>query len=440
MESQNIEYKESWRDEYIKWVSGFANAQGGKIFIGINDKGEVTGVADAKKLLEDIPNKIRDILGILVDVNLKTKSKRTYLEIKVEAYPYPISYKGQYFYRSGSTKQELKGAALDKLILQKQGKRWDGVPQPYATVKELSKEAFETFRNKARDAKRLSPEMIREKNETLLEKLHLKTDKRYLKRAAILLFHPDPEKYITGAFIKIGYFNSDEELVFQDDVHGHLFMQVDKTMDLLLTKYLKATISYKGVNRVEQYPIPEPALREALLNAVAHKDYGSGNPIQISVYSNKIMLWNEGQLPDDITVERLKTTHPSRPYNPDVANTFFRAGLIEAWGRGTIRIIDECKKAKVKVPVFKYDQSGFVIEFELTVNQSSKPLSNVNESTIDDKIINLISQKNIITINELARQVQTSKITIERHLQLLRKIKKLKRVGSKKSGKWIIRT
>jgi Putative DNA-binding domain len=63
MESQDIEYKESWRDEYIKWVCGFANAQGGKIFIGINDKGIVTGVADSKKLLEDIPNKIKDILG-----------------------------------------------------------------------------------------------------------------------------------------------------------------------------------------------------------------------------------------------------------------------------------------------------------------------------------------------------------------------------------------
>ena len=65
MESQNIEYKESWRDEYIKWVCGFANAQGGIILIGINDKGVATGVADSKKLLEDIPNKIKDILGKL---------------------------------------------------------------------------------------------------------------------------------------------------------------------------------------------------------------------------------------------------------------------------------------------------------------------------------------------------------------------------------------
>lgn len=78
-ESQNIEWKESWRDEYIKWIGGFANASGGKLFIGINDKGQVTGLNDAKKLLEDIPNKVRDILGIIIDVDLRTENELNYL-------------------------------------------------------------------------------------------------------------------------------------------------------------------------------------------------------------------------------------------------------------------------------------------------------------------------------------------------------------------------
>ena len=116
-ENRNIEWKASWRDEYIKWICGFANAQGGTLFIGKNNKGVVTGVANAKKLLEDIPNKVRDILGIIIDVNLITENGKEYLEIIVEPYPYPVSYKGQYHYRSGSTKQELKGAALDKFLL-----------------------------------------------------------------------------------------------------------------------------------------------------------------------------------------------------------------------------------------------------------------------------------------------------------------------------------
>ena len=116
-EQQNIERKESWRDEYLKWICGFANAKGGKIYIGKDDSGKVVGFTNAKKLMEDIPNKAKDILGVIVDVNLHTTSKGDYLKIIVENYPYPVNYKGQYHYRSGSTKQELKGAALDKFML-----------------------------------------------------------------------------------------------------------------------------------------------------------------------------------------------------------------------------------------------------------------------------------------------------------------------------------
>lgn len=436
MENQNIEYKESWRDEYIKWICGFANANGGKIYVGINDNGIVTGISDAKKLLEEIPNKTKDILGILVDVNLKTKTKKQYLEIIVEAYPYPVSYKGQYHFRSGSTKQELKGAALDKFILQKQGKRWDAVPQPNLTVKELAKSAFDYFKNKAADTQRVTPEVLKDKPEVLLQKLHLKTDTGYFKRAAILLFHPDPEKYITGAYIKLGFFNSDDDLAFQDEAHGHLFEQVEKIMDLLLTKYLKATISYKGLNRIEQYPLPETALREALLNAVVHKDYSSGNPIQISVYANKIIIWNEGELPDNWTVESLKTKHPSRPFNPDIANCFFRAGLIEAWGRGTIKILNECKLAKVTLPVFKYDLSGFVIEFVYTSRQHSLSTVPKAESSITDKVMYQIANNDSVTIVELAKKLAVTNRTIERAIKQLQTENKISRVGSDRSGRW----
>jgi len=129
-ENQNIEWKESWRDEYLKWICGFANANGGKIVIGKKDDGSVVGLKNSAKLLEDIPNKVRNILGILVDVNLYETQNGEYIEIGVEAYPYPVNYKGQYHYRTGSTKQELKGIALDKFLLQKKGKRWDGVPVP----------------------------------------------------------------------------------------------------------------------------------------------------------------------------------------------------------------------------------------------------------------------------------------------------------------------
>lgn len=111
-ENQNVEWKESWRDEYLKWICGFANAQGGKIYIGTADDGSVIGAANSKKLLEDIPNKVRDILGIIVDVNLLTQHGKDFIEICVNPSSYPVNFKGEYHYRSGSTKQLLRGAAL----------------------------------------------------------------------------------------------------------------------------------------------------------------------------------------------------------------------------------------------------------------------------------------------------------------------------------------
>src|SRR5690606_25222539 len=189
---------------------------------GKDDNGKTIGLADAKKLLEEIPNKVRDVLGILVDVNLKETEQGDYLEIVVESYPNAINFKGQYHYRSGSTKQELKGAALDKFLLQKKGKRWDGVPVPKVSVKDLKQETFDFFRKRALKSQRINEDSLNDTNTHLLENLQL-IEGDYFKRAAILLFHTDPEKFVTGAFVKIGFFETDDELKFQDEVHGNLF-------------------------------------------------------------------------------------------------------------------------------------------------------------------------------------------------------------------------
>ncbi len=360
-ENQNIEWKESWRDEYLKWICGFANAQGGKIHIGINDKGEVVGVDNAKRLMDDLPNKIVTNLGIVCDINLLSESNKEFIEIIVEPYPNPVNYKGQYHYRTGSTKQELKGAALDKFLLQKQGKRWDSVPVPKIDINELDDNAFVIFKKKAKISGRVDDDVLNDSNKSLLENLDL-IDDDYITRAGILLFHPKPDKIFTGSFIKIGFFTTDDDLRFQDEIHGNIFEQIEKTLDLIKTKYLKAKIRYDGASRIEEFPFPPPAFREAILNAIAHKDYSSTTPIQISVYENKMIIWNQGQLPENWTVDKLAEKHPSVPYNPKVSNALFRSGYIEAWGRGTINMINECAKHNIPRPIFKYDFSGFFVE------------------------------------------------------------------------------
>lgn len=155
-ESQNIEYKQSWREEYLKWICGFANAQGGKIFIGIDENENVTGVEDYKKLMEDIPNKSVNHLGVIIDVNLQKKSGKHYIEIDVPVSTVPISYHGVYHYRSGSTKQELKGIALQNWLLKKSGRHWEDIPVSSATISDLDEATIRLFIKKAIEKGRIS--------------------------------------------------------------------------------------------------------------------------------------------------------------------------------------------------------------------------------------------------------------------------------------------
>ncbi|PIZ66382.1 MAG: transcriptional regulator [Candidatus Marinimicrobia bacterium CG_4_10_14_0_2_um_filter_48_9] len=451
-EHQNMEWKESWRDEYLKWICGFANAYGGILEIGRNDEGVPVVLSDARKLLEDLPNKIRDILGIVPDVHLIQEDGKDLIRIRVEPQLHPVSYKGQYHYRTGSTKQELKGAALDRFLLQKIGKHWDGVPIPHVGVSDLSSHTLETFRQLSHRSRRLPEAILEESDKSLIAKLHL-MDGDYLKRAALLLFHPDPERFVTGAFIKMGYFEAKADLRYQDEVHGELLNQVNQTLDILKAKYLKAMISYEGIQRVETFPVPEEALREAILNAVAHKDYSSGAPIQISVYADKIMIWNSGQLPQGWSVDTMIEKHQSLPFNPDIAKVFSLAGMIEAWGRGIERIFAACNAANVPDPEFKYEPTGLWVTFPysseyLEANQKSST-QDTSQARLGEKlgeklgenrqaIVHAIRIDQGVTLADLATIVGISQTAIENNIKWLKENGHIDRVGPAKGGHWVI--
>ena len=339
-------------------MCGFANAQGGRLLLGVNDKGEVVGLLNAAKLLEDLPNKVRDLLGLVVELNLHEQGGLSYLELVVQAYPNPISYRGHYYMRSGSTLQELKGAALDRFLLGRQGRTWDGVPLPQFSLADVSAPAMARFRQLAQRSGRLDAETPAESDANLLDKLRLK-DGAYYKRATALLFAADPQRFVTGAFVKVGYFQTETELLYHDEVEGDLFHQVKNTLDLLLTKYLKAVISYEGIVRVETYPVP----RAALLNALVHRDYAVTAPVQIRVYEDRLRMWNPAVLPEGWTMDTLLGAHASSPYNPALANAFFRAGEIEAWGRGVKRIFAACEAAGSPKPVLRFEPNDMWMEF-----------------------------------------------------------------------------
>jgi ATP-dependent DNA helicase RecG len=456
MESQLTEWKESWRDEYLKWLCGFANAEGGVLVIGRSDRGQAVGVSDAKKLLVDLPNKIRDVLGIVADVRLVREDGKDLVEIRVEPYPNPISYKGEYHVRSGSTKQELKGAALDRFLMRRYGRTWDSAPVPGVTVRQLSATAFKVFRDLAKQSDRVNETDLRGSREKLLEKLRL-VDGKYLTRAAVLLFHPDPEQYFSGAHIKTGYFENEGDVLYHDLIEGDLLAQAAKTVEMIRAKYMKAAITYEGIHRIETYPVPYDALREAILNAVIHKDYSSTSPIQIKVYEDRMTIWNPGPLPEGWTNEKLMQPHPSEPSNPRIANAFFRCGEIESWGRGIWRIFNACKQVGFPAPKIEQEGSGWWTTFTYPKAvlerlsgqraESGEPKTRVKSTgkTLVEtpvktpvKILAILKDHPEYSLADVAAAIGKSISAVERAAAKLVKSGKLRRVGPAKGGHWEI--
>ena len=210
---------------------------------------------------------------------------------------------------------------------------------------------------------RLTKEEVSVEDTILMYNPHLIDEDGYLIRAAMLAFYKDPEKWVTGSYIKIGYFGKlDSDLVYQDEVHGPLIEQVDKTVDLVYTKYMKALIDYEGVQRIEQFMFHKDAFREILLNAIVHKDYSSCNPIQISVYEDKIYIWNDGEMTPNLdSTDKLFMKHSSKPYNPKLANIFFKSGMIKAWGRGFEKIREACALYDGPLPEYEINEAGIMV-------------------------------------------------------------------------------
>lgn len=361
MESQKIEFKENWHDEYLEWICAFANADGGTLFIGKDDRGNVKHLSNAKKLLEDIPNKIVQKLDIACRVNLLSEGGKNYLEIVVPKVNFPVSYKGHFYYRSGSTKQELKGSELHKFLMKKLNAPYDEQPRENASLRDIDKRAIEYFQRISILNGRMPKEAFSRDVEKVLKSLNLYTTDGFLKNSAILAFGKNPKKFFTTCDFRIGRFGgSDSDLLFQDVVEGDLIRMADKVMELLKSKYLISPIHYEGLVRIEKLEVPEEALREAIFNSIIHKDY-TGVHIQMKVYNDHIELWNPGALPEGYTIKDILKGHASIPRNSNLASVFYKAGFIENWGRGIHKITEGFKASGLEVPKFEAIGEGVKI-------------------------------------------------------------------------------
>ncbi len=459
-ESQNIEYKSNWRDEYLKWICGFANASGGNLYIGIDDNGSIAGIDNYNELLEQLPNKFRDVLGVYAEVNLQSEKGKHYLEITVPRYDVPISMRGKYYVRTGSTLQELKGPALNEFILKRTGKTWDDIPEPRASINDIDESTTKQFLKDARIVKRIIVEDDISIPD-LLEKLRLFEDGQ-LKRAAIVLFGKDPGKFYPNMALKIGKFGeTDTDLKFHEVVEGNLIQIKEQIGEILNAKFFIHPVDFVGMQRVERDEYPVSAVREMILNALVHRNY-MGAPTQIRFYDKHFSIWNDGGLPEGITEADLKKIHRSIPRNPLIADTCFKAGYIDSWGRGTIKIIEACKDIGLPEPVLKEEQGGFLSKIFKASEEAQRkyvkskeekgPLSVLREKygrntgEIREKygrnaeeIVAWMFQEPGITIPDIAKEINKSESTVEKTIKQLRQAGIVERVGSTKAGHWKVK-
>ncbi|MBO6075256.1 MAG: hypothetical protein J6P74_09015 [Paludibacteraceae bacterium] len=334
------------------------------------------------------------------------------------------------------------------------GKQWDDVYHDTATIDCIDPKAIAYFIKRSIAAKRLTPDTTGDTTQEVLENLRLISDEGKLKYAAILLFAKDPLRYFTGVQFKIGRFGEDEaDLRSQDIVEGNILQMADRVIEILKNKYLHSYIRYEGMQRIEELEIPEDAFREILYNAIVHKQY-TGAPIQMRIFEDHIELWNEGNLPENYTVETLMHKHASKPRNLNIASVFYKAGFIEAWGRGYKKIQNGFNDAKLPMPIFATAFGGMEVNIarpRAIEGGGQNGGQNATQLTERQQLILTTierhgghvggqngDQKAGLNNEDLAKLLGISLRTIEREVVVLKKKNLIKRIGYGLKGYWAI--
>jgi ATP-dependent DNA helicase RecG len=428
-ESNILEFKQSWQDSCLSTLSAFANTDGGTMRLGVDDSGHPVGVSGLKKLLEDLPNKILSKLGIIATVRSESQDGKDLVTIAVERMDVPISYNGRYHKRSGSTTQELNGKELTRFLVSKSISNWDEYPVPNSDVSEIDPATIEKFTHLARN--RLSTLDTQLRIQDFLAKLNL-MEGNQIRRAGILLFGKNVKKYFASAFIRIGRFDANNEMVSMDTIEGNLFEQIERCVESLRNKYLLVTSKIDGLYRKDALEFPESVIREAITNAVVHREY-LGAHVQIKIFPDKMIIWNEGGLPSPLTVADLKVIHPSRPRNERIADVFFKAGLIETWGHGTLKMVETCREIGLYEPTYAEEFGGFSVKLSKDI-LDLPALSTYDLSERQRESLKYLKQKSRISNKQYQQLNGVSKGTATKELAGMVNLGLLERTGTRGAG------
>ena len=427
-EGFKIEFKEAFDSKNLpKEIVAFANFEGGRILIGVNDKGEVKGIQITNKLKSGIQDLARNCDP---PIHIKLEAIDNVLIINVEEgkdKPYKSSQ--GFFMRQGASSQKMRRDEIIDFI---------------------SEEGKLKFDRSATDVNKYNSELVSEylKRTGIKQKMNKDTlfnlgvaDKNgFLNNAGILFFIKEPKQVLINAYITCARYKGTEKVnvIDRKDFEDDLVTQVERAVEFV-KRNTRLEYEIKGLYRKEIPEYPIEAVREAILNAVMHRDYlEKGANVQVDIFDNKLTVTNLGGLIKPLTKERLGTLAVRR--NPLIADLFHRIHLVEKMGTGINRIKEECKKhGNVK---FEIETNGyFIVRFKLKKKVAERVGEKVTEKVTENqtKILELIKQNKFITAIELSHSINISRKSVLENISKLKEKGLLKRVGPDKGGYWEVK-
>jgi len=397
------------------------------IFIGVSDKGEIKGVTTGKETLRDWINKISQATEptIIADAEVhETENKKVVTIIIKESPIKPISYKGICYLRIKNSNRKLTPKEISEVYLQTIDSSWDAYSARNAGLEDIDFKKVNEYINLANESGRRK---ITEKPLEVLKKLKLIRGNKST-WATLLLFGKNPQGFLPQAKIHCGRFKDEITIIDDDLIEGDLTEQIGKAMEFV-KKHLKIKFEITGeARRKEIWEYPLDAIREAIINAVVHRDYTEASDIQMRIYDDKLIVWSPGKLPLGITIEDLYKPHNSVLRNKMIAQIFFDIGFIEKWGTGIQRMIDACKTQSLPGPKFE-EYQGFRVIFRKDI-YTDEYLRELGLNERQKKAFIYAKRKGKITNKEYQELNKVSRITASRELMGLVKLGIMKQTGA----------
>ena len=333
-ESETLEFKASFDKATVESLVAFANAQGGTVLVGVTDKGSVCGVTLGKETLNEWLGQIKSATSpaLIPDMKTFTEQGKTVVAIRIGEFPVkPVNTRGRYFKRVASSNHQLVLGEIADLYMQSLQLSWDAYQADTHTLDALSMPKIKRFIQQVNENGRFALEST---DFAALEKLNYIVN-GHPTWAAMLLFAKEPIRH----HIHIGRFKTPSMIIDDRQFTDTLFEVVDQAMKFIIS-YISVAFEFDGsIQRKERFAYPLPALREALLNAVIHRNYSDGSDIQIKIFDDKISIFSPGTFYGGISVADIQDdNYRSSLRNKLVAEAFYLTGSIEKYGSGFIRI------------------------------------------------------------------------------------------------------